>query len=243
MNKRLQPAIDGIPFVKPDGSLTQYGHTLISQNNTVTKTIDTELQGLAETVAGLGGVSRQYVFSDITLDTVGDTASWSSGFVTKIEGGVSTTNPISAGTVTWTGTDLFVYYDEDTGGFESTTDLLIAQGTNKRQVVLTYKGGDDLIDGLYKPIIDGTRILAGQIGANQLIAGEVITSSAQIGNLVVDRINITNGAVSDSAAISVFPPGGFVMDQASGGAVWGQRNDPLTILNSITDITYGASLS
>jgi predicted phage tail protein len=125
---------------------------------------------------------------------------WTAGTIYKTGGSAGaspgTTWSISAGNATWSSGVLFIYYTEGNATLQTTTSLATAIANN--QVILgTYRGGTNFTMGNGNAYTDGSYILAGTVGAAQLVTGTaVITQSAQIGGGL-----IVNGHISASAGI------------------------------------------
>ncbi|MBI1261261.1 MAG: hypothetical protein GC184_06025 [Rhizobiales bacterium] len=63
----------------------------------------------------------------------------------------------------------------------------------RNRVLAAYRGGADLVVGNGKPIISGDQIIAGTVGASQLVAGQaVITEGAQIADAIITSAKITD---------------------------------------------------
>lgn len=159
---------------------------------------DTYGQGIASALAtgtpkhpseGQNFFVRNFILEDILFepDPDTDTVHWNTGTLDFIDDqGVAQTRIIASGSATWPGSSVFIYYELGQGQFQATTDLASALGPNKA-IMGVYNGGAafTLVGG--KATVDGADILANSIGANQLITDTaVITTSAQIANLVVD---------------------------------------------------------
>lgn len=119
---------------------------------------------------------------------------------------------ISASNATWTSGILYIYYTEGNTSFQSTTTLSNAIADNKI-IVATYRGGTNLEIGDGKAYIDGSFVIAGTVGAAQLVTGSaVITQAAQIATAIITNANIAdatietlklkNGAVTDIKNVS-----------------------------------------
>jgi len=148
---------------------------------------------------------------------------WTSGKITKTGGthvgaAIGTEWTVVAGSATWTGGNLYVYFEESTTIKTSTSITDAYSGMS--QVLAVYKGNDQLLDGKGSFIVDGNNILAGTIGASQLVSNSaVITGTAQIqdavitaakiqsvnadtittGSLTSDRIDSRNLTIKDAA--------------------------------------------
>ncbi|MBD9511641.1 hypothetical protein IB265_33335 [Ensifer sp. ENS10] len=102
----------------------------------------------------------------------------------------TTTKTVVAGNATWTSGSLYLYYVEGETTLRTTTSIS-AIFTAAGFPVGIYRGGTDvqLADG--KVMQDGNNILAGTIGAQQLVANNaIITGSVQLGDAVVTSAKI-----------------------------------------------------
>lgn len=123
---------------------------------------------------------------------------WSAGWV--VRDGVSF--QITAGSKLWSVGTLYLYWDPSisTTKLQTTTTLGIAvqQGCYP---IATYTGGNNTTlkggDGL--AFISGSSIIAGTVGAAQLIAGSaVITGTAQIANAIINNAHIQDAAITNA---------------------------------------------
>jgi predicted phage tail protein len=109
---------------------------------------------------------------------------------------------ISAGNATWTSGILYLYYKKGETTIQSTTVLGVAIQSGTR-ILATYQGGTNLIVGGGDAFVSGDKILAGTVGAEQLIADSaVITATAQIANAI-----ITNAMIKDYIQSTDYVPG------------------------------------
>ena len=117
---------------------------------------------------------------------------WSAFSVYK--DGVLSAN-VSASSAAWTSETLFLYFSDKDTTLNYTTDVLVAVSG---QIIAVYRGGTDLVHDNGRAFIDGNLLLAGTVGAHQLVADSaIIQNTAQIANAL-----ITNTHISGSAAIS-----------------------------------------
>lgn len=120
--------------------------------------------------------------------------SWTAG--TANRNGVDTWN-ISANStgVTWTTGILYIYYIAGQTTLQTGTSLLNAISAGGR-VLATYKGGTDLIADQGRAFISGDTVLAGTVGAAQLITNTaVITNTAQLADAVITNAKIANATI------------------------------------------------
>jgi len=132
---------------------------------------------------------------------------WSAGIVAKTQGsGIGTTWNISAGNAAWTSGIMYIYYAEGDTFLTATTNITTAIAANKI-ILATYRGGTSLQIGNGNAYMDGSFLIAGTVGASQLVTGSaVITGSAQIANGIIGTAQIQNAAITNAqiatAAIS-----------------------------------------
>lgn len=149
--------------------------------------------------------TNEYRVSGVTWepnDPSPNSVSWTACTVIKSLGSSAGSSfAVAAGSAAWTTGVLYIYYTEGEGIFRSTTALANAVAPNKI-IVATYRGGTDLEVGDGKAFTDGSLLIAGTVGAAQLVAGSaVITGSAQIADAIVTNAKIANLAV-DTAQIA-----------------------------------------
>lgn len=138
-------------------------------------------------------------------DPVPDEVSWTAGEALTIINGAATADPVAAGSASFTGSPVYLYYTSGSGQIFDTTDPDQAANTDSR-ILAIYRGGTLLSQGNGDVIIDGSTIAAGTILAQQIAAGQItgdllagenlIVNSAQIGNLVVETSNIADLAIN-----------------------------------------------
>jgi predicted phage tail protein len=129
---------------------------------------------------------------------VANRVAWTACTAVKTSGtSAGSTWSISAGNATWTGGVLYIYYTEGATTLSSTTSITTAVATNKI-IVATYRGGTDLEVGNGKAYMDGSFIIAGTVGASQLVTGTaVITQGAQIASATIGNAHITGQLTAD----------------------------------------------
>lgn len=117
---------------------------------------------------------------------------WTAGTVIKTGGaGSGGSWSIAAGNATWTSGILYIYYHEADSTLSTTSTLATAIAADKI-ILATYRGGTALEIGNGNAYIDGSYVIAGTVGAAQLVTGSaVITQTAQIANLVVTDAKFT----------------------------------------------------
>lgn len=134
-----------------------------------------------------------------------DQVSWTAGEAVTLVGGSATTDTVAAGTASFAGQTVYLYYVAESGQILDTIDPNAAAASNAR-VLAIYRGGTQLSQGNGDVIIDGSTIAAGTILGQQIAAGVItgdllagenlIVNSAQIGNLTVETSNIASDAVN-----------------------------------------------
>lgn len=122
-----------------------------------------------------------------------NTLSWTAGTITYgLPGSIPTQSAISAGSVAWTAGYVYVYYVKGDTTLSTATDLPTMYAASG--ILLgVYKGDTDfqLVEG--QTYTDGGLILAGTIGALQLVTNSaVITSTAQIKDAIITSAKIVS---------------------------------------------------
>ncbi len=151
----------------------------------------------------LAGVSvNEYMLTGVTWkpnDPSSNSLSWTSGLAIQTQGvGAGASVTINSGNVAWTSGILYVYYEAGNSTLQTTTTLASAVGDD-RVVVATYRGGTNLEVGDGRAYMDGSLLLAGTVGASQLVTGSaVITEGAQIASAVIGSAQIANGAITNA---------------------------------------------
>lgn len=178
-----------------------------------------------------------------------NSVAWSAGTAYKRNGtGAGATWSITAGNAAWTSGVMYIYYTEGETILRTTTTITAAIANNKI-IVATYRGGTQIEIGNGKAYLDGGFIIAGTIGASQLVVGTaVITQSAQIAALVVtdaqianlngskivansitaDKIDTRNLTIKDSAGNIIFSAG-TNLDSSRVNASPGWQNSNITV--------------
>lgn len=133
---------------------------------------------------------------------------------------------------------------ESTGAAQSyvfaTAPLFGKAKANQTEYSDWSPGSGTLIDGsgVRANSIYGTAIRAGQIDANHVAAGELITLSAQIRNAIIDDAKITNLSASKLVAGTVIP-GTVLMGASFGSFTSEQILDVLTRLPDYVNAGFG----
>lgn len=125
---------------------------------------------------------------------------WTACTAIKTQGaGLGSSWSVTAGGATWTSGILYIYYTQGGTTFSSTTSLPTALASATNVIVATYRGGTNLQIGDGKAFTDGSFIIAGTVGASQLVTGTaVITQSAQIGNNLIVGGQIQSNAITSA---------------------------------------------
>lgn len=138
----------------------------------------------------------QFTFDGVIFkpnDGATNKLTWTGGSISYGPGGVApTTKTISAGFVTWASGTVYVYYVKGNTALSNTTNLATVYGSGGT-IMGVYKGGTSfqLVEG--DAWLDGAKLLAQTVGANQLVTGSaVITGSAQIGTGIINDAHIQN---------------------------------------------------
>jgi len=101
-----------------------------------------------------------------------------------------TQKTITAGNVTWTSGSLYIYYVEGETVLRSTTSvttMFVEEGFP----IAVYRGGTDLQMADGKVMMDGNNIIAGTVGAQQLVVNDaIITNSLQLKDAVITSAKI-----------------------------------------------------
>jgi predicted phage tail protein len=119
-----------------------------------------------------------------------NSVAWTAGTAVVQANGASNTYSIAAGSAAWTsGTKTYIYYVKATTSLQSTTNFGAAMGVDNI-VVAVYSGGTDIQVGNGKPIIDGSTLIAGSVGANQIVAGYVDTAVLNSNTAFIKDVNI-----------------------------------------------------
>ena len=143
--------------------------------------------------------STRWTMSGITFSAVANVLSWTSGTIVR---NGTTSYSIAAGTATWTTGTMYVYFDPtvSTTVLQTTTTLAIAVGANAYPLATFTGGGSSNIKGGDgSAFINGSQVIAGTVGASQLVAGSaVITGAAQLGSAVITAAAIQDGAITNA---------------------------------------------
>lgn len=104
----------------------------------------------------------------------------------------TTSANVTAGNVAWTSGSLYLYYVEGETTLRSTTSIATIY-TNNGYPVAVYRGGTDVQMADGKVVMDGNNILAGTVGASQLVVNEaIITSTLQLKDAIITSAKIAS---------------------------------------------------
>lgn len=154
--------------------------------------------------------------------------SWQAGTIVKNVSGVSTSYSISAGSTSWTSGLLYIYFSGSGTTLSVTSTLSTAVSG---WIIGTYKGGLLFKGGAGEAYTDGSTIIAGTIGASQLVSGSaVITGTAQIGTGVITSANIADAAIGNAQIADTIQSA----DYSSGSAGWKIQKSGQMEMNNAT---------
>ncbi len=123
-----------------------------------------------------------YTGLQFTPDATTNKVAWSSFQYSK-NGAALVTVGAGVMPVAWTAGKLFYLYLNTSTNTVLATESLTTAVTGR--ILATYKGGTELTADAGKAFISGDQLLAGTVGANQLVSNTaVITNAAQIGNVI-----------------------------------------------------------
>lgn len=126
----------------------------------------------------------------------------------KIAAGAVTTNEIAANTITAGDIAAGTITAAQIAAGSITTAQIAAGTIQASNIAASAITGDKIAantinaGNIAAGTITGDRLVAGAISAAQLATTELISTSAQIGNLVVDTINIKNNSITQAAVFS-----------------------------------------
>ena len=124
----------------------------------------------------------------------------------KLGTGMGASWAIIAGTATWASGILYVYYVAGNTTLNTTSSLSTALASSTNVIVATYRGGSNLEIGNGKAFTDGSFIIAGTVGATQVVSSGLITNSAQINNALINDAHFTGlltAAKIDSRGLTI----------------------------------------
>lgn len=148
-------------------------------------------------------IRTEYGIDGITFqqnDPTANSVSWTAGSGYDKDTGATTS--IGAGNAAWTSGVLYVYWVPGNTTLSTSTNLAdVVAGVP----LASYRGGTDLTVGdSGDAYLDGGRILAQTVGANQLVSDSaVITGSAQIADAIIDTAHVSSLNASKLTAGSI----------------------------------------
>lgn len=136
-------------------------------------------------------------FDNVEFSVNGNTVSWTSGQAIRLFNGTAVTKTVPAGSYAWTSGKVYIFFDWASGSVLTTTLQANAFSGRDNRIIAVYSGGTDLHIGTQKPIVDGANIIAGTIGASQLITtSAIITDTAQIADAIITNVKILDGEIT-----------------------------------------------
>jgi hypothetical protein len=137
-----------------------------------------------------------------TANQATKTVSWTAGSILKT--GETVTRPIVSGSAVWSTGFIYAYYDSnDTVAptvLKTTTSLSIAVKIGTYPIA-TYTGGDNttIKGGTGDAFISGSQLIAGTVGATQIIAGSITGDLLNVNNAVITgTAQIADGIITDA---------------------------------------------
>lgn len=195
--------------------------------NLSTQASGTTLSGIAQDEWMLEGVTW-------TPNSPGtNQVAWSACTSIKTAGsGQGGTTAISAGNATWTSGILYIYHVAGQATLSSTTNLATALSGPTNYVVATYRGGTNLQVGDGRAYTDGGLIIAGTVGASQMVTGLLSSDNVLTRGLTV-RDNSGNVILSSGQNLDWTKLGGnkpiqyrvVAYGANAGGPSWMQNLD------------------
>lgn len=144
--------------------------------------------------------------------------SWTAGTIAKVINGTATTFSILASNATYVASTVYLYYPGSGTAILSTTSLATAT-VQGGWLIAAYNGGNDFKGGNGDAFVDGSTILAGTVGANQLITGSaVITGTAQIADTIITNAKIANATISGAKIANATITNGNITNATITGA-------------------------
>lgn len=205
-----------------------------------------------QSASALSVQTDTYTYSGLTFkpnDPSTNSVSWTS-FVASKNGTSSTT--VSAGNAAWSSGILYLYYLDGNATLQTTTSLVTAVSG---RILASYRGGTDLTSDAGRAYIDGDTIIAGTVGANQLVANSaVITGMAQIGNVLQSDNYSSSGTYAGwrldktgtlyANAISIKNASGGVVFQSGSGFNWNNvTGTNVPAANATVGAIWGSNIS
>ena len=201
-----------------------------------TVTISGELSDAPLTVEG---TIVSFSFEGLEFSESANVVTWTSGTVYEQADTTVTTTTITGGNDTWTSGTLYFFWDPVAAIIDSSTNLAnVYQNGETRRIVATYDG-TVLREGTNKPIFDGADIIAGTIGATQVVTSGLITNTAQIANAVIESANILDATITGAKILDATITSAKIGNaEITGAKIANAEIDTLQLKNgSVSEIT------
>ncbi|WP_342234659.1 host specificity factor TipJ family phage tail protein [Inquilinus sp. OTU3971] len=150
---------------------------------------------------GLRGVTTEVQFS---TDPGSNRVFWSGGWVIWTNAsGQASSKWVNGGQAQFTGANALIMVWPEGADYIVATDEANAMQLSNHVILARYVGGTNLTTNWGRTIIDGSEIRTGSVRASQLVQTEnLITNSAQIGNLTVGSIHVQDGSLSSTTSVA-----------------------------------------
>ena len=188
--------------VNANSTLIQPGKILLTGSSTLTSLLygadQTLIDGgkiAANTIAANTAVigMRGVTWAGPDFQTTGNTLSWGSGVANYInDSGSPAQQGTSEGSVTWTGSNIYVYWQVGSSSLSTTTSLATAMASN-RILMCDYRGGTNYTSTYGRTVINANNIQTGAITASKIDVGTLSAISADLGNITAGNINMVSG--------------------------------------------------
>lgn len=247
-------ASDPAARVNAQSTLIQPGKVLISGGTTLLNwrsgADNTKIDGgnlYANTVAAnaLQIGSRGLTVSGLDFSVVPSTGvvSWTAGTIAYVnDAGTATSRSISAGSVSSLGVIRYFYWDKDSTSIGSVTSVTAIPASSAAVHMATYNGGAGLNVLYGGTIIDGSRIRAHSVTADELLVTDLSAISANLGTISVGSANITDLAVTNlkigSSAVSTIKMVDNSVTDAQAGSKTSAVSGMATFVAAFTAITW-----
>ncbi|MGV1754823.1 TipJ family phage tail tip protein [Agrobacterium sp. CG674] len=142
----------------------------------------------------------------------------------------TTTANVATGAATWTAGTLYLYYVEGETTLRTTTSIATIFTSNGYPIAV-YRGGTDVQMADGKVIQDGNNILAGTVGAAQLVVNDaIITNTLQLKDAVITSAKIVSVKAGQIEADGVLA-GTIQVGGSSLNSIKEWANDPASRVN------------
>lgn len=113
--------------------------------------------------------------------------SWTAGQISYVDDtGTAAVVSVTAGSASWTGPALYVFWAKDTTSLQATSVFATAMHANNI-ILAVYRGGRDLNANYGRTVIDGAIIKTGTVQATALVAQNLSAISADLGDITAGR--------------------------------------------------------